>query len=437
MEVPRSRRSVLRRLAATSGGFVAGCIGGRPVRRTRPLQSSTGRGNSVLRSQLGLSTPAYDIEGELRVFQWKNYWPRETVRTFESAFGVDVTVDYYGSNEEMYRGLRDRGTAPYDLIFPSGYFVTGLAERGEVASFDLAKLPNWSNLETRWQVNPPYDPGPGRHSVPYQWGTVGVGWNRELASFADPVSWAVLWDPDYAGRITMLNDVRQTLGVALKRLGYSLNTTSESEIREAGELLREQRPLLREYNSTNMVSNLVDRRASPIHTWSGHAFVAYWHLFADGGSPIEYRIPEEGGVMWVDTVAMPVDARHPGAAHAFVDYLLDPRVNASISNYVFYATPNEAAWPYVDDWILENPDIYPPPDRLEKLEFVRDVGPAIQTYDEVWEDATGLSASDRIRASSARDLWPMPVTPPRPDTAAPRATEYARSPAVSHLEARR
>ncbi|WP_435364730.1 polyamine ABC transporter substrate-binding protein [Haloarchaeobius sp. DYHT-AS-18] len=404
MKESRSRRSVLCGLAAASNAVTAGCFGETTQRQPTTTTPPTRRGNSVLRAELGLSLPPYDIEDQLRVFQWRDYWPRETIRHFEQAFGVDVTVDYYESNEEMYRSLHDPSAPSYDLVFPSGYFVTVLVGEGRIVPFDLEKLSNWSNLERRWQLDQPYDPGPGRHSVPFQWGTTGIGWNRELATLPSPVSWDVLWDQDHAGRVTMLNDVRETIGVALKRLGHSLNTTSENEIREAGELLREQRPLLRGYDSTSMVSNLVDRRASPIHTWSGEAFIAYWQLFQNGESPIEYRIPDEGGVMWVDSAAIPADAAHPNAAHAFVDYLLNPKVNASISNYVFYATPNEAAWPYVDDWILENPDIYPSPDCLEKLEFVRDVGPAIETYQDVWEGLTGTSIESPAATLPTREV---------------------------------
>ncbi|WP_439027317.1 polyamine ABC transporter substrate-binding protein [Haloarchaeobius sp. DT45] len=406
----RSRRSVLRWLAAASSGVAAGCFD--DTDETPPPRSRTDRGNSVLRRKLGLSLPDYDIEENLRVFQWRDYWPRETIRNFEAAYGVDVTVDYYDSNEAMYRVLRNSKVPPYDLVFPSGYFVTLLVNQDLLVPFDLSKLPNWSNLETRWRVDPPYDPGPGRHSVPFQWGTTGIGWNQKLATLPEPVSWDVLWDPRYRGQMTMLNDMRETIGVALKRLGYSLNTREPSQIREAGDLLREQRPLLRGwpfrrgYTSTSMVSNMVDRRASPIHTWSGEAFIAYWQLFENGTSPIEYRIPEEGGVMWVDTAAIPADAAHPNAAHAFVDYLLDARVNATISNYVFYATPNEAAWAYVDDWILENPDIYPPPERLAKLEFVEDVGPAIDTYVDVWGELTGESVDGRFARNRSDGVGP-------------------------------
>ncbi|WP_267640613.1 polyamine ABC transporter substrate-binding protein [Haloarchaeobius amylolyticus] len=399
----RSRRAVLGALAATSSGVAAGCFGAGDRRRPPTTTDTSERGNPVLRDRLGLSLPEYDIEDELRIFQWHDYWPRETIRHFADAFGVDVTVDYYNSNETMYRALQDPTAPSYDLVFPSGYYVTLLVDEERIAPLDRSKLTNWSNLAPRWRTQPTYDPGPGRHSVPFQWGTSGIAWNRDRTDIPLPVSWDVLWDDAYAGQVTMLNDVRESVGVALKRLGYSINTTDESQVREAGELLREQRPLVLAYDSTHIVSNLVDQRASPVHTWSGEAFIAYWQLFENGDSPIEYHIPTEGGVMWVDAAAIPVTAAHPNAAHAFVDYLLDPRVSATISNYNFYASPNEAALPYIDDWVRQNPSIYPPPDRLEALEYVRDVGAAIETYAAVWEAVTGRTVDDGAELLPARE----------------------------------
>jgi spermidine/putrescine transport system substrate-binding protein len=184
----------------------------------------------------------------------------------------------------------------------------------------------------------------------------------------------------------MLDDMRETIGASLKRLGYSLNSEDESEIEEAKQALIEQKDLLLTYDSVNMAENLINENASPIHTWSGSAFSAYWQLYEDDASPIGYQVPEEGGVVWVDTATVTADAQHPNAAHAFINYVLAAQVNGAIANYVYYPSPNEAAKEYITDSMLENERIYPPEETMQKLEFIRNLGQATSIWSEAWTE---------------------------------------------------
>jgi spermidine/putrescine transport system substrate-binding protein len=387
---PIDRRRYLRAVgtgALTAG--LAGCVGsaGENVEETSTRSPRQSRGNEELRGQLGVEQSSYDLEDELSVYQWVNYWPRRVVRNFERAYGVSVTVDTYPSNETLKLTLETEGPDAYDVVFPSDYMVNTLADEALIQPLDVAKLPNWDNLSDRWVERAPYDPGDRRHSAPFQWGTTGIGWHEALVD-GPLTSWDAMWDAEYAGQITWLNDMRETLGASLKRLGYSLNTRDQDEIQEAAEALVQHADLVKAFDSATLEDFLINRKASPIHTWSGEAFIGYWELYENGSSPIDYRIPEEGGTVWVDTAAITSDAPHPNAAHAFLNYLLAAKPNAAVANYVRYATPVEAAKEYVDEDLLENPSIYPPEAVRDELEFIRDVGDATELYRKAWKRVT-------------------------------------------------
>jgi spermidine/putrescine transport system substrate-binding protein len=348
--------------------------------------SSGSRGDASVREEYGLPELDYELEDQLNVFQWTDYWPQGTVEIFENAYGVDVNVANYASNEEMFNKLNAGGTGQYDVIFPSDYMVNIMISQEMLQPLDLQKLTHWDNLEDQWVDTAPYDSGDERYSAPYQWGTSGIGWNTDVTPDVDASSWDALWNEEYAGQINMLNDMRETIGASLKRLGYSLNSKNEDEIQEAKEALIQQKELLQTYDSVNMSENLINESASPIHTWSGSAFSAYWELYSDGSSPINYQVPDEGGVVWIDTACITDKAKNTNAAHAFINFTLNAKVNAEITNYVYYATPNAAAKEYVDEAALDNESIYPSEETMQNLEFIRNLGEATTMWSEAWTE---------------------------------------------------
>ena len=327
-----------------------------------------------------------DIEDTLNIFQWGDYWPNGFVQTFEDEQGVNVNVSNYSSNEEMFNKLNAGGTGQYDLIFPSDYMVNVLAEQDMIQALNLDQLSNFDNLSQKFR-EAPYDPGEDRYSVPYQWGTSGIGWNEEMiGSDVEISSWDAMWNEEWSGTMTMLNDMRETIGAALKRLGYSLNTTDEAKINEAKDMLIEQKQLLKAYDSDNFQTNLINQQASPVHAWSGGIMAAYWETYENESSPINYVIPEEGSVVWVDTAAITAEAEHPNAAYAFIDYFLDAENGAKVTNYTYYGSPNEAAEEHINEKILNDNKIYPDDATMEKLEFIENIGQATQTYDRAWTE---------------------------------------------------
>jgi spermidine/putrescine transport system substrate-binding protein len=393
------RRRFLKLGGATGvSALLGGCLGDGQATDTEtgtPTNTATpeDRGDPSVREEYGLPELNYPLEEQLNVFQWSAYWPLNddfnTINVFEDAYGVEVNVSNYASNEEMFNKLKAGGTGQFDVAFPSDYMVNIMASQDMVQPLDLAKLPHWQNLEDNWVDTAPYDPGSERYSAPYFWGTSGIAWNENMLPEGTELpltSWDALWNESFAGQMRMLDDMRETIGASLKRLGYSLNSTDESEIEEAKEALIQQKDLLKTYSSTGMAEALINENASPIHSWSGEPFSAYWELYQDGSSPVGYRVPNEGSVVWVDTAAVTKDAKNPNAAHAFINYVLNAKVNANIANWVYYPSPNEAAKEHIFDSMLENERIYPPDDVMQKLEFIRNLGDATKMWNEAWTE---------------------------------------------------
>lgn len=268
-----------------------------------------------------------------------------------------------------------------------------LISEGQLRPLGLEKLPNWENLGQRWVDTAPYDRGEQRYSAPYLWGTTGIAWHRELvdgalADIDQQSSWDAMWDERFDDQIQMMDLPRETYAAALKTLGYSLNATDPDEIAEATDLLLQQQDLVTRYKGDQTADDLVNQRATPLHAFSGGALTAQTQLRENGDSPVEYHIPEEGGVVWIDTMAIPEGAPNPNAAHAFLNYLLHDLVGSWNAKYTRYATPNVAAQDHLDDEVLANGSIYPPQEVQEKLEFIESVGDAQQHYDDGWEQIT-------------------------------------------------
>jgi spermidine/putrescine-binding protein len=318
---------------------------------------------------------------ELHVYNWSEYIDPEIYDDFEAEFGVKVIEDTFSSNEELLAKLQ-AGATGYDVIVPSDYMVAIMIEEGLLAELNKDNIPNLSNLDPRF-TDPPFDPGMV-YSVPYQWGTTGIGYNTD--EFDEPPdSWAYLFDPDlasqYAGRMTMLNDSRESIGAALKYLGYSLNSTDEAQLNEARELLIQQKAWVYAYDSEQYEDLMSADETVIAHGWSGDFFMA-----AVDDERIWYAIPIEGAVIWVDNMCIPATAPSKYTAEVFINYLLRPEVGAKITNFTWYASPNAAADEFIDAEILEEPAIYPPPEVMDRLEWIRDVGEATPIYERIWTE---------------------------------------------------
>lgn len=314
---------------------------------------------------------------EMNLYIWSAYITKEIVAGFEAKTGIKVHYDTYDSNEALLEKMMS-GVADYDVIVPSDYMVRVMTKQNLLESLDHSKIPNLKNLTARFQ-NPSYDPN-NAHSIPYVWGTSGIGYNKTKVT--DPVdSWSILWNPKYKDRILMLEDEREVFGVALKWKGYSLNSTVPAQLDEAKGLLMQQKPLVKTYTSSNFDEILLSGDVWLAHGWSGQLAKA-----ADQNKDLAYVVPKEGGTIWVDNMAMSASAKHKAEAYEFINYCLDPKIGADIVNYNGYASPNQAARPFIKPEYLNDAARYPSEATLAKCEFIEDLGETSQLLDRLWTE---------------------------------------------------
>ena len=319
-------------------------------------------------------------KGELRIFNWSDYIPEEVLTEFEKRYDVRIVYDTFEAPEAMMAKLQAGGAREYDLVVPPDYYVAEMARSGLIRPLDHGRIPNLKNLYPEFQ-NPDYDPG-NRYSVPYQWGTTGIAYRA--SEVEEPVdSWGVFFDPaQYRGPFLLLDEMRETLGAALKYLGYSLNDTDPVHLEEAKQLLiGAKRRGLGFAGSVEGRSRLLAGDAVVVHNYSGDIF-----QIQEEDDDIVYVIPKEGGTIWVDAFAMTSGAPNPEMAYRFLNFLLEPEIAARISNYNYYASPVQAAEPYLDEELLSDPAVYPPAEVRAKLEFIRDVGAALERFDRIWTE---------------------------------------------------
>ncbi|HSK21560.1 MAG TPA: spermidine/putrescine ABC transporter substrate-binding protein [Egicoccus sp.] len=312
-----------------------------------------------------------ETDGDLLFYNWSDYIDPELVTAFEEEFDVSVTQDFYPSNEELLAKIQSGG-ADYDVIVPSDYMVNIMIEEGLLAPMDRDLVPNADNIADEF-ADPPYDAG-NEFSIPYQWGTTGLGVNLDEVGEDVDASWALVFDPEvasqYAGRIALLDDPRETMGAALYYLGYSANTTSEEELQEAADLISEASENFAAFDSNLYTDLLLSGEVVISHGFSGNYFAA----FAEAEGNFTYLIPEEGATKWVDTMAVLEAAPHPCTAYTFINFLLDAENGAQLTNWNYYASPNAAAEEFILPEVLEDPAIYPPEDT--NLTFLEDTGDA-------------------------------------------------------------
>ena len=318
---------------------------------------------------------------KLHLFIWANYIDPEVYKLFESEFGVKIVEENFDSNETL-RSKLQAGVTGYDIIVPSDYTVEVLIRQGLLAELDLSKIPNAQNISRRFR-GLYYDPH-NRYSIPYLWGTTGIGYNAQKLD-PPPTSWADLFEPAhlerYKNRVSMLDDPRETIGAALKYLGYSVNSTDPHQLEAAKNLLLAQKPYLARYDSETYDDFLLTGDLVIAHGWSGEFAKARLE-----NPDLRYIIPQEGGVIWADNLAIPKSSTRIDLAHTFIDFLLRPQINAKIVNFLRYPSTNDAAKAYILPEIANDPAIYPPDEILEKLEWIRDLGEAVALYEAVWDE---------------------------------------------------
>ena len=313
----------------------------------------------------------------LHYLTWSDYVSRETITEFEQVAGARVIVDTFASNEELLAKLQG-GASGYDVAVPSDFMVTIMAAQGLLAELDAGAIPNVASLEPHLQ-HPAFDPS-HRYSLPYFWGTVGIGYDSAVLAEA-PESWEALWDERYRGKISMLNDTREVFGAALRSMGRSMNTTDPVEIEAAKQKLIRQKPLVKTYASEHYDQLLASGDVVLAHGWGGQVARA----MADRPS-IRYVVPKEGATMWTDCLVVLKSSNQYPLALRFLNYLIDARVAAKSSERLLFASSNRESRAFVKPAVLGNPAVYPPVELLPRLEWMTDVGRATRHYDRAWTE---------------------------------------------------
>jgi putrescine transport system substrate-binding protein len=325
------------------------------------------------------ASASFANERELKVFNWSDYIDEAILADFTKETGIKVVYDVFDSNEVLETKLL-AGKTGYDIVVPTGAFLSRQIQAGVFQKLDKSKIPNlsnsWPEVTQRTAV---YDPG-NDYSVNYMWGTTGIGYNeakiKERMADAPVNSWDLVFKPEVAAKfkdcgVFMLDSPDDILSSALKYLGIDPNTKDPEELKKGAELLKSIRPNVHKFHSSEYINALANGDICIAVGWSGDILQARDRAVeAKNGHVIKYAIPKEGAMMWFDQMAIPKDATNVAEAHEFLNYLQKPEVIAKASNYINYANGNLASQQFITEEIKSDPAIYPDADTLGKL-FVK------------------------------------------------------------------
>ena len=320
---------------------------------------------------------AASAEDQLHLYNWNNYISDRTVARFEAQCGCRVVQDYYSDNEEMLARLA-AGATGYDLIVPTGNAVQSLIRQGALRPLDKRMLHNLKNIAPRF-MNQPFDPG-NRYSVPYAYTLTLIGYNSEIVrELGLPVdSWAVVFEPRYLkkikGRITVLDSQRELMAAALEYLGYSANDQDEEHWKTARDLILRAKPYWAAFNASSYIKELATGNIWLVQGYSSDIFQADADALAAGRNfRILASLPKEGAVLALDSMVMPVSGPRPDLAYRFMDFMLEGKNSAELTNLIGSGNPNLDARQYIRPEIAKNQVIFPGTTQKVKLEMLTDL----------------------------------------------------------------
>ncbi len=308
---------------------------------------------------------------------WSNYTSPELLQDFQKRTGIQVQISNYSSNEELLAKLQ-AGASGYDVAMPSDYMVYAMTKLGLLKALDFKKLSNFKSIQAKF-LKKNYDPK-SEYSVPYDWGTTGIAINRTLYK-GKVMGWKdLLTNPDLAGKFSLLDDVRETMGAALKAQGFSLNSKDPAQLAKAKDMLMKARPRLKAFTSEPMM--LVNGETAVAHAYMSDALQARRNT----GGKIEYILPEEGGTFWIDTLVIPQGAPHWEEAHQFINYLLEAKSNATTVQAVMVAPTNGETMALLPKDFQSNPILFPSASALTKFEMIEDLGDELAKWERAWTE---------------------------------------------------
>lgn len=319
--------------------------------------------------------------GQVIVYNWGEYLDPEVIDMFEDETGIKVIYDEYETNEIMYPKV-EAGAAQYDLVCPSDYMIQKMIENDMLAEINLDNIPNAQYIgEQYFQQAKEFD-SENKYSVPYLFGTVGILYNKTMVK--EPIdSWNVLWDETYEDNILMQDSVRDAFMVALKKLGYSMNSTDEKELNEAKDALIEQKPLTQAYVVDQVRDKMIGNEAAIGVIYSGEAIYCQRE-----NEDLEYVIPKEGTNVWLDCWCILKNAPNKENAEKFIDFICRPEIALMNFEYITYSIPNEEGRKLIEDEEIRNSEIAFPDfskyQNLETFQYLGEEGEAL--YNSLWKE---------------------------------------------------
>jgi spermidine/putrescine transport system substrate-binding protein len=326
---------------------------------------------------LSFFTPVF-ADNVVNVFNWGQYIPEQVLNQFTKETGIQVNYTTYDSDDDLYAKLKINPHGGYDVVFPSSYYVQRMAKEGMLHQLNKARIPNAKFLNPQL-LNQSYDPA-NQYDYPFVWGTVGIVVNDQ---YVDPRSishWQDLWAPRFRRKLLLTDDVRDIFSVALRILGYSINTRHPAQIHQAYERLRHLMPNIRLFDADSAQQVYCDDDAIIGVSENGDANEAH-----ACNAHIRYIYPKDGAIGWIDTVAVPKYAPHLANAYRFINFILRPDIAAKIQQFNQYSTPNLGAVKLLPASFRHNPIINPSPKDIEGIEFEGYVGDANPIYEQYWE----------------------------------------------------
>jgi spermidine/putrescine transport system substrate-binding protein len=321
---------------------------------------------------------AWGQKNKMNLFIWSEYIDPKIITSFEKEYDCKVTVDLYEDNESMVAKLQGGGTSLYDVVVPSDYIIPSMIAQKLLAPLRKENIPNMKNIDPKF-AGREYDPG-NQYTAPYQWGTVGIYVRRAKDETVDE-TWGLMFDAKkQKGSFLMIDDERACLAAALKYKGYSLNTVDKKQLKDARDVLIEAKKRSLGFEGGVGAKNKVLAKVCKMGmVYNGDAVRGMKE-----DAETYYFVPREGSEIWLDNLAIPAKAPNRDMAEKFVNYILDAKVGAQLSNFNQYPTPNKAALEFINPADLQNPAIYPTPEIMKNLEFVKDLGSKTSWYDELW-----------------------------------------------------
>ena len=314
---------------------------------------------------------------EINFFNYGENIDDETIKEFENQYGIKVNMETFDDMEAMYQKISS-GAGKYDVVLVSDALMPRMIKNNLVQELNKENIPNISQMDEQY-LNLDIDPG-NKYSVPYMFGTIGIVYNTDVIK-EDVDSWDILWDEKYKDKIFMFDTYRDTIGVALKKLGYSLNSTNQKEIDEAKELLLEQRKLVNPLYGVDNGTTMIPAGETDINMiWSGEGL-----NLQEEYPNLKYVVPEDGANFWIDSLCITANAENVDGAEKFINFVSDKKSALRIADEIGYTTPNKEARLEQPEEVRNNPNAYMPKEIMDRCEIYTDLPMDIKKiYDKAW-----------------------------------------------------